>query len=56
MQLSLCPNKLGAQNTINDNDNKNTKNVTRSLNVKYGWNGNRSVFPDTPKGLLAQLP
>lgn len=25
--------------------------VTRSLNVKYGWNGSRSAFPDTPSGL-----
>ena len=25
--------------------------MIRSLNVKYGWNGIRSVFPEIPKGL-----
>ena len=50
IQLSLCPNRLGAQNTIPDNANKNAKIVTRSLNVKQGWNGIRSVLPETPSG------
>ena len=50
IQLSLCPNKFGAQNTIADNASKKPKIVTRSLNVKYGWNGIRSVFPLIPKG------
>ena len=35
-----------------DNANKKPKIVTRSLNVKYGWNGTRSVFPLIPNGLL----
>ena len=52
MQLSLCPNRFGAQNTIADKANKKPKTVTRSLNVKYGWNGIRSVFPEIPNGLL----
>ena len=34
MQLSLCPNRLGAQNTIPDSANRNPKIVTKSLNVK----------------------
>lgn len=52
MQLSLCPNRLGKQNTIVAKIKKNNRIVTRSLKMKYGCIGNLSEFDPTPNGLL----